>query len=362
MEHYRFSATKDKEFSSQLRKRVNAYFKESGLSKNANTEMVMKTIFSMSLYLVPFIIVLTAGITNIWILFGLFILIGVGKTCIGTSVMHDSLHGSYSSNVKTNSFIGLCTMLLGADALNWQIQHNVLHHTYTNVSGVDEDLEADFFLRFAPHQQHIWFHKYQHLYASVLYCFTTLLWVTVKDFAKWKEYTKMGLIPADKAKKQHFVIIVKKLGYYAIFWGLPLLILDQPAWLTLLMIFSMYAVSGLLLSLVFQLAHVMPDTAYIQDPNELAEESRTVHQLRTTANFSMKSKLVFWFFGGLNFQIEHHLFPNICHIHYPALSKIVQKTAEEFGVEYRSYKSFGGAIIEHLQMLKTLGNPNLVRA
>ena len=359
MQHYKFSSSKDLEFTKILRKRVNAYFKDNGISKNANTEMVMKTIFSLSLYIIPYFIVLFAGITNVWLLFLLFILIGVGQTCIGTSVMHDSLHGSYSKNPKTNSIIGLSTVLLGADPLNWQLQHNVIHHTYTNVTGVDEDLEPGFAMRFAPDQEHYWFHKYQHIYASVLYCLTTFLWVTIKDFDKWKEYSKMGLIPKDKAAKQLVTITLRKIGYFIVFWAIPIMVLDQPFWLTILMILSMYAVSGLLLSLIFQLAHVMPATSYIEDPEELAEESRTVHQLRTTANFSMKSKLVFWFFGGLNFQIEHHLFPNICHIHYPAISKIVQKTAAEFNVEYLSYNSLPSAIRHHLSMLKTLGNPSM---
>ena len=80
-----------------------------------------------------------------------------------------------------------------------------------------------------------------------------------------------------------------------------------------------------------------------------------IHQLKTTANFAKHSKLVTWYVGGLNFQIEHHLFPNICHVHYKKISNIVKATAEEYGILYNDKKTYFGAVRSHYKMLKELG-------
>jgi linoleoyl-CoA desaturase len=354
----KFSASHNKDFSRSLSKRVNNYFKENNLSRNANNEMKTKTWIALSLYVIPFLIIVFGGISNTATLFGLFILMGIAKAIIGTGVMHDALHGSYSKNPKVNQWVGYVSYLIGVNALNWKIQHNVKHHTFTNIEELDEDLDPRFFMRFSPHQTRLWFHRYQHVYASLLYCFTAMLWVLIKDPKKMVEYNQEGYIKPGRASMVEYAkLILHKSIYFSIIVGIPLLVLPQPAWLILLMIVAMYAVAGFILSSIFQLAHVMPGNKFVAPGVEKIEENRMVHQLQTTSNFGMNSKLLTWFCGGLNFQIEHHLFPNVCHVHYPQLSQIVQETANEYGIEYNSHPSFLSAYRQHLNVLQHLGSP-----
>jgi linoleoyl-CoA desaturase len=238
----------------------------------------------------------------------------------------------------------------------WKIQHNVLHHSYTNIEGADDDLDPRFVMRFTPNQKRLWFHRFQHIYATLMYCFVTLMWVSVKDLNKWGEYKSKGLLPKDKNPYTLLgLIVLRKLGYFGLFLVLPMVVLPFSPWLTLGMFLLMHATAGVMLSFVFQSAHVVPGTAFIQQESNEIDENRFTHQLMTTANFARNSKLFFWLFGGLNFQIEHHMFPNICHIHYPKMSEIVEKTAQEFGIDYRINRTFGTAILGHLKLLKQLG-------
>ena len=80
-----------------------------------------------------------------------------------------------------------------------------------------------------------------------------------------------------------------------------------------------------------------------------------IHQLKTTVNFGAKSKIINWYTGGLNHQVEHHIFPHISHIHYGKISKIVRDTAKEFNLPYKEYKTTRKAIAAHFKFLKEMG-------
>lgn len=361
MIRYKFSTQLDMEFSKALVARVNTYFRENKLSKNGNVHMVIKTVIAMSVYIVPFIIILISGITSIPVLFGLWVVMGLGKAFIGTAVMHDALHGSYSRKKWVNSLMSFSAFMLGANPAIWKLQHNVLHHTYTNIEDADEDIRPRFVLRFSPHQPRRWFHRYQFLYASLFYSISTLFWVTAKDFDKLIDYRNRGFVQRGKEFNQQLIIvIVQKLAYLAIFLGLPIILLPLPAWVVLLMFMSMHMVTGLLLTLVFQLAHVVPSSEFIKQEEEQVDQNRLVHQLLTTSNFAMGSRVLTWFLGGLNFQVEHHLFPNICHVHYRKIAGIVQQTAREFNLPYYAQKSFALAIKNHFSMLWVLGRQDTI--
>lgn len=355
MIRYKFSKELDQEFSSTLRIRVNQYFKTNNLSRNRDANMVVKTVAALSLYLVPFGLLLSGLITAVPVMFLMYILMGLGMAFIGTSVMHDALHGSYSKNKAVNSFLGLSAMLLGADGEMWKVQHNVLHHTYTNIEDADEDIQPRYVLRFSPHQPLRWFHRYQHIYAIFFYCISTLVWITAKDFIKLAHYTEKGLVKQKERKRLLQGIILRKVIYYSLFLALPMWLVPAPVWLIGLMFISMHFTASLLLSLIFQPAHVMPSSEFIMQDEEEIEQNWNVHQLSTTTNFGMNNRLLSWFIGGLNFQIEHHLFPNICHVHYAKLSKIVQETTAEFNLPYYAKATFAGAIADHFRMLKALG-------
>ncbi len=318
--------------------------------------MKFKSVFALSVYFIPFAFILFSGTTSIPLLFGCFIVMGFGKTFIGTSVMHDALHGSYSKNKWVNSIMGTSAYILGADPDMWKLQHNVLHHTYTNIEHADEDIAPRFVLRFTPHQPKYWFHRFQHIYAPIFYSLTTIIWITFKDFVKLHDYWKKGLVRSKAAYRVHLAkIIAVKIGYYAVFLGLPLMIIQAPVWMIICMFISMHLVTGLLLTLIFQCAHVVPSSQFIMQEEEAIDQNWSVHQIFTTSNYSMKDPLFLWCFGGLNFQVEHHLFPHICHVHYPEISKIVQQTTAEYNLPYHSQSNFGAALGIHFSLLKTLG-------
>ena len=321
--------------------------------------MVTKTIAMLAIYFTPYFLMLFGVITSGWIMLALWAVMGFGMAGIGLSVMHDANHGSYSKNRKVNVFIGNVMTLLGGSRTNWILQHNVLHHTFTNVDGMDEDINPGNFLRFSPHQKRHKAHRLQHIYAWPLYGLMTILWITTKDFKQILRYKKSGII---KQMKQPFSslftkLITAKVFYYVYALVIPLIFFPGPWYLTIVFFFVMHFIAGLTLAAIFQAAHVMPTSEYpLPDHDGKMGNNWAIHQMLTTANFSPNSKLFSWYVGGLNFQIEHHLFPNICHVHYKSISKIVKKTALEFGLPYNSQPNFMKALREHTRMLYRLGH------
>ena len=354
-----FEGRNQKEFFKTVRSRVDEYFKSNNLSRAANTGMVMKTIFMLILYFLPFAFILSGVVSNYWILLLLWAIMGIGGAGVGLSVMHDANHGSYSKSKKVNKALGYLAELIGASSLNWRIQHNVLHHTYTNIQGMDEDIDSvEWLLRFSPHSKLYKIHRLQHFYAWFLYGIMTIFWVTARDFIQLARYKKKGLIKRERTTytKALIQLIAFKLLYYSYTFFLPLLVLDLAWWQVLIGFLLMHVIASLILTSIFQPAHVM-ETSDFPLPNSEGkiEEYFAVHEMRTTTNFAPESKLFSWYVGGLNFQIEHHLFPNICHVHYRKLSPIVKRTAKEFGVPYNVQPSFFKALVEHGKMLKRLG-------
>ena len=135
----RFQNNLHEEFAKTLNKRVNSYFKQESRGRYANAEMIIKTIFMFSLYMVPYFMYVLGYVQNAWLFLLMTVLMGLGKAGIGLSVMHDANHGAYSRKKWVNELIGYSMNFIGGNATNWKIQHNIKHHTYTNVSGIDED-------------------------------------------------------------------------------------------------------------------------------------------------------------------------------------------------------------------------------
>lgn len=349
---------KQHDFFTTLNQRVNAYFKSNEISKHANAEMVIKTIIMFALYFIPYAIILSAPVTNYGIYLLLCLVMGVGIGGIGLSIMHDANHGSYSSKPWVNTLLGYSLNVVGAHAFNWRIQHNVLHHTYTNVFEVDEDISPRGALRFAPESPWKKFHRFQHIYAWFLYGLMTIVWVFTKDFARLIKYQREGLVAKQKANiyAEWTILIATKVIYAAYIFVIPTLILPFPWWQIFLGFIVMHYVAGFILGIIFQPAHVVEGTEYFQpDTTGSIENTWAIHQLLTTTNFAHDNKILSWYVGGLNYQVEHHLFPNVCHVHYRNLSSIVETTAKEFGVPYKKIDTFMGALAAHGKMLKMLG-------
>jgi linoleoyl-CoA desaturase len=359
-----FSKSHNVDFYKTLQQRVREYFKENNKSRFANPNMVIKTIFMISLYAVPFILMLTV-IDNPWISFAMWILMGLGMAGIGLSVMHDANHGAYSKNKNVNKLVASVMLVLGGSSVNWKIQHNVLHHTYTNIDGMDEDINPGKVMRFSPHAERLPMHKYQHFYAWFFYGLMTLMWCTVKDYKQAFRYKRLDLTKTQDITFGRLLteIILSKVLYFSVFLVLPFILASTPWWGTLLGFLTMHYICGLILAMIFQPAHVVPSSNYLlPDDSGNVQADWAVNQLFNTMNFAPKAKLFSWYVGGLNYQVEHHLFPNICHIHYDKLAKIVKETAEEYNLPYFSQKTFWGALREHTIMLRDLGNKDYAPA
>jgi len=348
-----------RDFSMALRKRVNEYFSSNGISRFANTSMVVKTIVLLSIFIACYASILGGWVTNAWLMIGIWVLLGITTAGIGFSVMHDANHGAYSRNKYVNAVLGYVINFIGGFSINWKIQHNTLHHSFTNVHGADEDIDAGNLLRFSPEQEHLPFHRFQHIYAWFLYSLMTHMWITTKDFKQLIGYKNNGLL------EQHGItfnrafaeLLFIKVLYYGYLLVLPLVFSPVAWWVTLIGFVVMHFALGFLLACVFQTAHVMESSHFPgTDEEGNLEHNWAVHQLMTTTNYAPNNRLLSWFVGGLNYQVEHHLFPNVCHTHYRKLSKIVKETAEEYGLPYNTLPSFRSALQIHWRMLRKLGS------
>ena len=354
----KFSQDNNAEFYTELRARVGDYFEENNISKNANANMVIKTIFMFSLYFVPYGLMLGGVITSVGAMVGMFVLMGFGMAGIGLSVMHDACHGSYSSKKWVNDLMSYSMMIVGGNSEIWKLQHNVLHHTYTNIDGADDDIATPGVVRFSPYAEKKPWHKFQFLYVWFLYGISTFFWITSKEFAQVARYRKMGLI---SDKKRYNKILAQLIGFKAAYYVyaliLPIVFMPQfSPWAVFGAFCLMHFTTGLILSMIFQTAHVMPECDYqAHNPSKKIENSWAVHEMETTANYAPKSGWFTWYVGCLNFQVEHHLFPDICNIHYKKISGIVESTAKEYCVPYYTHKTFLEALQEHVKMLRKLG-------
>lgn len=323
--------------------------------------MVIKTFVMLSMFILPFILVITGIATTTWQLFACFIVAGLGMAGVGMGVMHDAIHGTYSKNPTVNRLLGYTLNMIGANATVWKIQHNVLHHSYTNIDEHDDDINAPFFLRFSPNAEQNSLHKYQHLYAWIFYGLSTVSWVTAKDFIRLKRYHDKGLVKGENGYRNALVeLIAWKIGYYFMTVALPVIFSPFSIGMILLAHLVMHFITGLIITSVFQTAHIVPEVDFpLPDEHGVVEGERMLHQMVTTCNFAPGSNVFSWFIGGLNHQIEHHLFPDICHVHYRNIAPIVKATAEEFNVPYFEKPTFFLAVKDHLKMLYLLGNEKL---
>lgn len=348
----RFKSTSD--FQKEVRKRVRTYLKEEGKSGLADYRYYMKAVLNLAMYLVPFILFLT-GFTSFLMTTLLWAITGVGMAGVGMNVMHDAIHNTVTRSEWVNRKIGAVIYMLAGNSYTWRVQHNVKHHTHTNLDGHDDDIETGSIFRFHPEQELKPKHKYQHIYAPFAYALMTWKWLLEKDFKQVIQYNKSDLF---KAKDQTLgmvwtKLIVGKGFHFATFYILPIA-LGLPWYMVLWGNMVMHVIAGLILSFTFQLAHVV-DKAEFPSEEEAKDNSLLEHQLKTTANFSTKSKLVTWYTGGLNFQVEHHLFPTINHVHYPKIAEIVRKTAAEFKLPYNEYRTTVEALKGHFAHLKHMG-------
>ncbi len=351
-------AKSNREFSVTLNKRVNDYFKNNKINRHGNAEMFVKTVVMFALYFVPYALIISGVVTGLVPMLVLVVVMGLGLAGIGLSVMHDANHGAYSKKPWVNTVVGYSLNLLGGNAFNWRMQHNVLHHTFTNVHEEDEDISPRGALRLTPHSPWKKMHQYQFIYAWFLYGLMTIVWLFFKDFVRIVRYHRSGLAKRQNANIVHesFILAGTKIIYLGYILVLPIVLTSLLWWQVVIGILIMHYIAGFILAIIFQPAHVIEGSEFpLPDSDNALANNWSIHQLLTTTNFGNDSKWFSWFVGGLNYQIEHHLFPGVCHVHYRRISPIVKETAREFGLPYKSTPTFLQALIKHGRLLKELG-------
>ena len=350
----KFKNIQGSNFHQELKRRVNNYFIENKKPSTGNFSLYFKAVLFWVCYIALYVHVVFFTPPS-WIAIIECVVMGGLTAGIGFNVMHDGGHGSFSESKFWNKIAAFSANALGASAIMWNNKHNIIHHTYTNIDGVDDDIEIKPLLRMCTSQKKYQIHRFQHIYVWVLYCLLLIVWLFITDYSKYFRQ-KVGDVPIKKMSAfDHFAFWTAKIGYAFMMIALPIYLLGFLPWLVGFLVLTMFA--GFVLSIVFQLAHTVEETAFpipLADTNKI-ENEWAIHQIETTANFATKNKLISWLVGGLNFQIEHHLFPKISHIHYPEISKIIKNTCEEFNVKYIEYKKMRHAIISHSMYLRKMG-------
>jgi linoleoyl-CoA desaturase len=345
------------DFTKALRARVDAHLAEQDAAA-IRRRMIGKTV-AVLLWTLGSYLVLVLWATQWWQAVLACLSLGLALAAIGMAIQHDANHGSYPVGPRARRLLGFALDIVGGSSYIWRYQHNVNHHAYTNVAGADADIDLGKLARLSPAQPRLRHHRFQYIYIWIFYSLLAFSWVT---YADWRDLLRGRIgenaFPPPRGWDLAGFLLGKLLSL--VFWvGIPLLF--RPLGLVLLFAFATLLVLGLTLAVVFQLAHVVED---VELPKLAGNPARatsewTVHQLSTTADFAPNNRVLSWFLGGLNYQIEHHLFPRVCHLHYPALAEIVAQTCREFGVPYTVYPSFRAALGAHARLLRQMGRPPL---
>jgi linoleoyl-CoA desaturase len=336
-----------KAFSARMQELLKKYF--SSRKKTGGVEMFVKVAILFGALAILLTALYSAN-QPWWVCLIAYFGLGFVFPALGFNVMHDALHGTLSSIPWVNRFFGYTLNFLGGIWEIWDWQHNRAHHMNTNVDGVDHDIDVQPLGRFHPNQRRYWFHKWQHVYFPwIIYPLSYLAWITILDLQKAFLMRKEGKFGTGK----FIYMFVSKCVHFFIFIGLPLMV--YPAWAVLLGYLIMSLMTGSIISPVFQMAHAVEKTEMVEAPKEGNIKFDVVHQLRTTADFATDNKLISWYVGGLNFQIEHHLYYYVSHIHYPAIHKMVVQVCKELNLPHHEYPKFILAFDSHIRLLKQLG-------
>ena len=346
---------RNNQFYQSLKLSVDEYFEKNDIKKTGDWRLYIKTFTLVGAAIAMYCSLIFISINPLLALL-ICALLGFTFSSIGFSVMHDANHGSYSTKPWLNDLLGLSANALGASSFFWKQKHNIIHHTYTNVDGIDDDIAKSPIIRQCETQKWVPAHKIQHLYLVPVYALSSIFWLFFMDFTKYftrKIYTTEAW---EMSVKNHIIFWATKVLYFVFYMIIPIIVWGFGPWL--LGFFLLHVVMGLTLSLVFQLAHVVENTEFENvalDETKHVETAWAEHQIKTSSNFAMGNPVISWFVGGLNFQIEHHLFPKVSHVHYPAISKIVIEKCAEYHLPYNQYRTMSGALASHFRVMKMLG-------
>jgi len=343
-------------FQAELRKRVDAFIRSTGRRERDCPQMYLKTLVILSFFAATYFLLVFVAETW-WQALPLSILLGLATAAIGFNIQHDGGHNAYSNRKWVNKIMAMTMDMIGASSYMWHWKHVVFHHTYTNITGHDTDIELGILGRLSPHQKRLYFHRWQHLYLWPLYGLIAIKWHLYDDFHD----VILGRVGNQKIPRPRgwdlVVFLMGKVVFFSLAFGIPLLL---HSWWVVLIFYTVTELTlGMVMSIVFQSAHCVEGATFVVPPTDTRkiENAWAVHQAQSTVDFAQKSRILTWLLGGLNFQIEHHLFPRICHINYPAMSLVIQETCQENGVKYQVHNSFTEALISHFRWLREMGQP-----
>lgn len=349
-----FAGSRD--FHRELRRRVDGWFAETGRRKRDNAPMYLKSAVILAGFFALYA-ALVFGANAWWQGVPLAILLGLAVAGIGFNIEHDGGHGAYSNRRWINRASAMTLDMIGGSSYLWRWKHAVFHHTYVNIKDYDADIDLGVLFRLSPHHQRFAHQRLQHWYAFPLYGVMAMKWHFYDDFRDLVT-GRMGVQPYPRPRGWDlFTLVAGKLVFFTLAFGIPLLFHSIA---TVAIFYAITAaVAGITLSIVFQLAHCVEEADFVEPPagSDEIDSAWAVHQAQSTVNFARNSRIATWYLGGLNFQIEHHLLPGICHVNYPAIAPIVKQTCEEFGVRYAEFPSFTRGVIAHLAWLKRMGQP-----
>jgi linoleoyl-CoA desaturase len=346
--------TRQRGFRRALNERVAAYLIANHIPERDLPTMYVKTLVAFAWWLGAYMLLLLGHFPPL-VNVVLCVVWAMAIASVGFNVMHDANHRGYSNNSRINSLMSLSAEMLGISGFRWRTVHNVRHHTYTNIAGFDDDVEAHGAMRFSPRVPWTPLYRFQACYFPVVYSLSVLN--IIKDDFMLVVAGKSDATQSYPAMSATDMVRfwIGKLFFFATMFALPLLVF--PWWQVLIGFVLVMASLGLLLMAIFQLAHINGDAAFpepVGNPLHIDDEW-AVHQIETTVDFAPRNWLLSLYIGGLNYQIEHHLLPHICHLNYPRLAPIVRATCEEFGIRYRCYATWREAFASHWRLLRLLG-------
>lgn len=343
------------EFERELNKRVNAYFENTSSTKRDCLNMYIKSFLSISWVIVSYCLIVFAGLP-VWGIVVASVSLGFALNALSFNVMHDAIHGAYSKHKIVNRLMGHWLDLIGGSSYLWNSKHNYFHHSYPNITGHDDDVEVGVFARFTPHQKKYSFHRFQHFYIWFLYGFLAIKWHFLDDFQVYFTEKVNGHHRERPKGMDAAILFGGKIFFFIMVFVVPSL------YYPVLYVIGFYVfiamMQGVIMALVFQLAHCVEEAEFPMQDEEAGIMDRTwvVHQIYTTVDFARGNKLLTWYLGGLNYQVEHHLYPHICHINYPKMSYIVEETCKEYGVPYSAHVGFLDGVRSHYNWLRELAH------
>ena len=347
--------TKKTGFFNEIKEKIDEYFSINKINRSGNRRNHIKSIIFILVTIFSYVTILFFTVP-MWVSLCLCILLGASFAGIGFNIMHDGGHGSYSRKHWLNEIAGYSLNLMGGNIFIWKNKHNFNHHTYTNIKDIDDDIDIQPWLRTHFNQPKYWYHRYQHIYAFWLYGLTYLNWVFVGDFKKYFS-KKIGSTDLHRMDlKEHFIFWISKAVFFILLFIIPII---KIGFLKAIIGYTIMSfVCGLIMGITFQLAHLIEDAEFptpLENSNKI-EKNWVLHQIATTANFATRNKIVFWLTGGLNFQVVHHLFPKVNHIHYPEINKLIKEACRKYNIKYTEYSDCLSALRSHIFFLKRLGS------